>query len=175
MSFLLRVVDEMQEWGRPRLSDLFSRSPASSIEICKFEENEIDYNISFKYPKAETPSYVNKEEIHLEIKDYFKRKIDSYIMILRSAVDGMNRDLILIFKVIDEIESKKIVYKFVHQKPDVITIHCGYSNNTHCTIEENYNEIDMETLNEKNWSNFCSKVNAKKKKSRKSKKTTNQE
>lgn len=130
LSFLLRIIDEMQEWGRPKLSDLFSTAPQSSLEIEDFTETSIKYKIDFSYGR-DTPSSINRKEAHKNVKEYFRRKVNLYTMILRSAVDGKNRNFALEFSVIDGINaSKEVTYKFTHLTPQKIDIILKYPTNS---------------------------------------------
>lgn len=151
MSFLLRIIDEMQEWGRPKLSDLFSTTPISSLEINQFTQDSINYKINFYY-ESNTSQSVNKKEAHKSVKEYFKRKVNLYTMILRSAVDGKNRNFTLEFSVVDEIQSaKEVTYKFIHPTPQETKIILKHTNAKNQDLET---EIDMPDLEDKNWDDF---------------------
>jgi hypothetical protein len=131
MSLMLRIVDEMQEWGRPKLSDLFSLPLKSKLEICTFKNKIIDYKIEYEYERGTPPEGENIKKIHTFIKEYFRRKIDTYIMILRSAVDGKNRNLTLRFRVIDSVERNKgkiFTYDFVHENSNSVQIYISHKN-----------------------------------------------
>ncbi len=137
LSFLLKIIDEMQEWGRPSLSDLFITPPNVTFSIDKFEVKAIEYSILFSI-KYETK---DKNEIHKNIKEYFRRSINKYIKILRSAVDGKEREgdkLVLTLNVIDNIEGENR-YKFVHKNPQIILL----------TLNDA--EITLEDLAEDKW------------------------
>jgi hypothetical protein len=121
LSFLLRIIDEMQEWGRPKLADLFTKSLDSSFSIDKFEKNNIEYSIIFSQKQNSTDE---KSELHKFIKEYFRRKVKKYIMILRSAVSGKERatnKLVLTFNVMDKVEKEK-KYIFIHKTPETIIL-----------------------------------------------------
>jgi len=151
LSFLLRIIDEMQEWGRPSLSDLFIKTSDSSFSINTFTKNEIEYTIRFS---GESPTEAaDREQLHNNIKNYFKRCADKYIMILRSAVDGKERSddkLILTLNVVDETENE-IKYKFIHPNPKDIKLYVKgiESSNTDQV------EIKLEDINENEWTEFC--------------------
>lgn len=122
LSFLLRVIDEMQEWGRPKLTDLFIKPPLVTFSIDTFQKNNIEYSIRFSHKDSLQDE--DKIELHKNIKEYFRRKINKYIMILRSAVDGKKRHedkLTLTLNVIDEIEDE-FKYTFVHENPQKIML-----------------------------------------------------
>ena len=152
LSFLLRIIDEMQEWGRPKLNDLFIKTSDSSFSINKFTKNEIEYTIRFSLIDGITEDD-DKKTLHNNIKDYFKRCVDKYIMILRSAVDGKERaenKLVLTLNVVDETENE-IKYKFVHPNPKDIELSVKGIN----TLTRDYVSIELEKLNENKWDDFC--------------------
>ena len=126
LSFLLRIIDEMQEWDRPKLADLFMKTPATEFKIIEFKKDNIEYSINFRYDgDFESEDLM---EFHADVKEYFRRKINTYIMILRSAVDGKQRKFVLTFKVVAAARSKENTYKFIHKNPQEIT--CELDGNT---------------------------------------------
>lgn len=140
LSFLLRLIDEMQEWGRPKLTDLFIKSPEATFSYEEFKKDMIEYSIKFSYKDQMLKDAEKK--LHENIKEYFRRKIDAYITILRSAVDGKQRDFVLTFNVIDAISnSNEYKYKFIHKKSDDII------------YEFDDDEIGLEEL-DKDWDEF---------------------
>ncbi|PXF61866.1 MAG: hypothetical protein C4B59_01150 [Candidatus Methanogaster sp.] len=139
LSFLLRIIDEMQEWGRPKLADLFMKTPETGFKIIKFEKDDIEYSITFRYLGGVEPEDI--EEFHADVKEYFRRKINTYIMILRSAVDGKQREFVLTFNVVATV-SKENTYKFIHKNPQEIT----------CEIDGN--SVELPELDENNWDKF---------------------
>lgn len=152
LSFLLRVIDEMQEWGRPKLTDLFIKPPLVTFSIDTFQKNNIEYSIRFSHQDSLEDD--DKIELHKNIKEYFRRKINKYIMILRSAVDGKKRHedkLTLTLNVVDEIESE-FKYTFVHENPQKITLKL---------IDE---DITLTDLDVGNWDNlYKNKIKPRKK------------
>jgi len=151
LSFLLRIIDEMQEWGRPNLNDLFIKTSDSSFSIDKFSKNEIEYTIRFSVTDGITEDD-DKKKLHNNIKDYFKRCADKYIMILRSAVDGRERTedkLVLTLNVVDETE-KEIKYKFVHPNPKDIKL---YVKGIKPPVSSEVS-IELEQLDESDWDQF---------------------
>lgn len=159
MSLMLRIVDEMQEWGRPKLSDLFSLPPTSKLEICTFKNKIIDYKIEYKYEKSATlPEGEHLNKIHTFIKEYFKKKIAIYIMILRSAVDGKNRDLTLRFRVIDSVERNKgqiFTYDFVHEYSNSVQIYIHQKNQKE--IKESHKVVRMDVFDNE-WNRFVGEL-----------------
>ncbi|WP_407357159.1 hypothetical protein [Methanolobus sp. WCC5] len=161
LSFLLRIIDEMQEWGRPKLSDLFLTSPQEyNLNINWFEKDKIEYTIRID----NKPSELDDTTVHDFVRKYFKRKIDNYIKILRSAVDGDHREFTLIFNVIDSIEVKtkekdKIdyTYTFEHPNPKDIKIQLTITKNSRPVMEKK--DISLSILNEKTWDKFLQKAN----------------
>ena len=155
LSFLLKIIDEMQEWGRPSLSDLFIKTSDSSVSIDKFTKNDIEYTIRFSVIDGVTEPD-DKKKLHNNIKDYFKRCADKYIMILRSAVDGRERaedKLVLTLNVVDETE-KEIKYKFVHPNPKDIKL---YVKGIKPSVSGGVSEVSikLEQLDESDWDQFC--------------------
>jgi hypothetical protein len=122
LAFLLRLADEMQEWDRPKLSDLFSQPLDSTLFVNKFMPTCIKYTIQFSTGGMK----FDEKAAHKDVKNYFKRKIDDYIMIMRSAVDGKHREFTIEFTVKDEVESSdKYQYVFIHKNPKEISIKFG--------------------------------------------------
>lgn len=138
-SFLLRIIDEMQEWGRPKLTDLFVKPPQVTFSIDSFQLDRIEYSIRFSNIEK-----IQKEDIkglHESIKEYFRRKINNYIMILRSAVDGKKRNeekFILTLNVIDHVEDE-FKYTFIHHNPQKIELKLKDA------------DIKLDELDRKNW------------------------
>ncbi|VVB53825.1 Uncharacterised protein [uncultured archaeon] len=128
LSFLLKIIDEMQEWGRPKLNDLFIKPPKVIFSIDEFKIDEskkskIEYSIRFSLEDV-NPSEEDKKELHKNIKEFFKKNVKKYIMILRSAVGGIERaddKLVLTVNVIDEIETE-LKYTFIHNTPQNIIL-----------------------------------------------------
>lgn len=126
LAFLLRLTDEMQEWDRPKISDLFIQPLKSTLIVNKFEPTCIEYTIQFSSGGMKC----DEVEAHNNVKSYFKRKINDYIMIMRSAVDGKHRQFTLKLNVKDEIDAaNKYHYKFAHYTPDRVNIKFGKLNN----------------------------------------------
>lgn len=117
--FLLTIFDEMQEWGRPSLSDLFEKKPELVLLINNFNEKLVDFTIQIKYSIDLDEDEKNRE--HLNAKKYFIRKCEKIRRILRSAVDGGARDLTLRFKLSDEIDPSTKTYEITHVKPNDVT------------------------------------------------------
>lgn len=148
LSFLLRLIDEMQEWGRPSLKDLFIKTSDSSFSIDKFKKDEIEYTITFSEMVGITEDD-DKKKLHINIKDYFERCVNKYVMILRSAVDGKERKFVLTFNVVDETESE-IRYKFVHPNPSDIKL--SVKGIKQPLSEEVF--IKLKQLDESDWDNL---------------------
>lgn len=123
-SFILKAIDEMQEWGRPRLSDITKRGGTNTrLQINKFNETEVDYKITFEYPDEyyKIASNEEKEYSKTEVSEYFKIKCGEWMNVLRSAVKGANRNLILNFTVEYNIDENK-QFKLTHSNPLEIEI-----------------------------------------------------
>jgi hypothetical protein len=122
-AFLLTIFDEMQEWDRPKLSDLFEKTPDMNLTINNFDSNLVDYTINLKY----TPDFDDeqKKKEHKNALKYFKRKCEKIRRILRSAVDGKHRNFTLHFTLKDEISSATQILEITHVKSNNVT----YKNN----------------------------------------------
>ena len=102
------------------------KTPATEFKIIEFKKDNIEYSINFRYDgDFESEDLM---EFHADVKEYFRRKINTYIMILRSAVDGKQRKFVLTFKVVAAARSKENTYKFIHKNPQEIT--CELDGNT---------------------------------------------
>lgn len=115
---LLVLFDEMQEWGRPRLSDVFKRAiPTASLVINSFNESKVDYVIKFD---CERPSSFEEKELKNNVLKYFIRKSERFIKIFRSAVGGHPekdpRSIDLTFEVKDGIGTQSS-YKLMLPQP----------------------------------------------------------
>lgn len=140
-SFFLRIIDEMQEWGRPRLKDLFEPFPDCEVIINKIDveiPKKLDFTMQFAF-KGFQPTLNDEEyfQIKKTILEIFLSKAEMFIEILRSAVDGDKRDFVINFRVKDCTKSQKlqeeIEYYFYHAKPDEITFNL---NNNNATLED---------------------------------------
>lgn len=132
--FLLTIFDEMQEWDRPRLKDAFQKAPKSTLKIDNFVSGEFDssgaisvpgvikYEIEISYDGSSPLTPEESEKMQRDTEGYFERKRKKIKKILRSAVGGDDRNLKLIFKVIDatssQIESEKRTYTITHSTPE---------------------------------------------------------
>jgi len=124
ISFLLRIIDEMQEWGRPRLASLFEVIPDTRVEIDKLQANEFGFKVRFLPPAGANPSPEDLKRMHHAVWVYFKGKCETFVEILRSAVDGKNRDLRLAFSVSDEVEKhgSKTQFDFYQATPENMSV-----------------------------------------------------
>lgn len=125
-SFFLRIIDEMQEWGRPRLKDLFEPFPDCYVTINEIDvvkkPKKLDFTMQFSFEDTKLPSANELKQIKKSIKKIFLSKVESFIEILRSAVGGANRDFIIEFKVEDNTKTPGTKYCFRHEKPDKIIL-----------------------------------------------------
>jgi hypothetical protein len=122
--FLLKIVDDMHEWGRPRFADLFVVEPLeTSVRVDRFTTSEIEYSVTFK---TRSHAFVSKEKerIKLNILSYFMTRCEGLFMTLRSAVGPAERKVKVTFEVVDKIgdpEHPRIL-KIVHKSPDEIEL-----------------------------------------------------
>lgn len=119
--FLLTVFDEMQEWGRPRLVDVFKRGESSTeLTIRKFDGKTVDYKVTFNLEsKASEEERKNAEN---EVKIYCSAKRNKWLNVLRSAVGGELRDLTLNFEVEDKTAFKLKSYILKHPNPEEVKL-----------------------------------------------------
>lgn len=124
-SFFLRIIDEMQEWGRPRLNDLFEPFPDCKVIINSIdvdvEPKKLDFTMRFSFGDTRTPSSNELNQIEKSIKEIFLSKVEKFIEISRSAVDGAKRDFTIEFKVENHTKSAIKKYYFCHETPENIT------------------------------------------------------
>lgn len=115
--FLLTIFDELHEWGRPRLIDMFKMErPNTTVTVEGLNDTSIHYKITFTMD--------GEEEIRIkrEICEYFVRKCEKIRRILRSAVGGKYRNLTLTFEVSDKLGAEEKNYKIVHENPKNVKI-----------------------------------------------------
>lgn len=116
--FLLLVLDEMQDWGRPRLVEVFKKQiPESHLIINEMDATKITYTLRFR-------GATNNQDTHSEIEDFFRSKCKRFTEVLRSAVGGKLRNIRLVFNVVDEIDTEhKRPFKLKHYRPDQVEIY----------------------------------------------------
>jgi hypothetical protein len=121
--FLLRICDEMHEWGRPRLISMFGGTNLiPKVTIIKFTEEEIKYQVIFKDPRdGSTLSLKEKDDIKRQIQRYFKDKCERINKILRSAVGGGDRKIKLTIEVKNMLDTNE-TYSIIHSNPQNIQI-----------------------------------------------------
>jgi len=119
--FLLTIFDEMQDWGRPGLSDLFVYKPHKRIFVETLNRNQISYKIEYSDPKKHIKDD-EKTEITKYILETFERKCIKFRKILRGAVGGESRELILEFEIIDKISKPTRQYKIIHENPRDVSL-----------------------------------------------------
>lgn len=119
--FLLTIFDELHEWGRPRFIEMFEKGrPETTVEVENLSETAISYKFTLK--SSLTLDDSEKKRNSKEILKYFIRKCEKIKRILRSAVGGKDRNLMLTFELSDELEPDAKSYKIIHEKPDNIKI-----------------------------------------------------
>lgn len=127
-AFLLTTVDEMHEWGRPRLIDMFTRErPDTEVFVEDLNETAIHYKVELNYKDKGALSDQDRERMRGEACKYFVRKCQKIRMILRSAVGGELRkpksgksQLRLTLEVADKVNN--VNYKIIHGTPEDIEI-----------------------------------------------------
>lgn len=127
--FLMTIFDELHEWGRPRLIEMFEKEgPETIVTVETLNETAISYKFALK-PRL-TLGQSEKNRIRKEIREHFIRKCKKIRRILRSAVGGEHRELTLTFELSDELEAKVKSYKIIHERPDNVKI---FKNNKEIT------------------------------------------
>jgi hypothetical protein len=122
--FLLTVCDEMQEWGRPRLVDVFKRGESSTrLTINYFDDKSVNYRVTFYFRQDSKASEEERKNAKKEIIRYCIAKRIKWQNVLRSAVSGSKRELTLCFEVEDSTTAEKQTYLLKHVNPkDVSSI-----------------------------------------------------
>ena len=119
--FLLTACDEMQEWGRPRLVDVFKRGESSTkLAINLFDDKVVDYRVTFFFRQDSKASDEERKNAKREIIEYCLSKRNKWQNVLRSAVLGVKRELTLSFEVEDGTTAEKEVYSMKHENPSVV-------------------------------------------------------
>lgn len=124
-SFMLKLCDEMQEWGRPRLLDLTKRGGSNTfLHITEFSSNSVDYKVIFLGPNDHKPTKVDQENTRNEIEKYFVEKTRSWLKVLRSGVSPFKKRKIKVkFTFEDKTKPEKIkIYELKHTNPSKIII-----------------------------------------------------
>lgn len=122
--FLLTIFDEMQDWDRPGLTDLFTEKPEMNLIVHTLNETNVDFEIEIvNKNKRNKLSEKEKKSLELDILHYFERKCKKIRKILRSAVGGDSRNLHLKFSVVVRYESKIHEFNIIHANPEDVAIH----------------------------------------------------
>ena len=121
--FLLTICDELHERERPRFVDMFGKKAVKrSVTVQKLSANEIHYKVIFSWETARQLGDREKERMKAGVCNYFLDKFDKLSRILRSAVEGERRDLILTLEVENQLETPAKVYKLTHKTPEEVKI-----------------------------------------------------
>lgn len=123
--FLLTILDDMQEWGRPRFTELFVKVPKTGVTVEEFTDSAIHYIVELRPPDDLLTQLPEDEQKKIEqgAYKYFRRKCDWITRILRSAVGAEPRKVNVTFQVWDRlgIGSYKD-YKIIHKTPEDIEL-----------------------------------------------------
>ncbi|NHI84315.1 MAG: hypothetical protein EAX81_08455 [Candidatus Thorarchaeota archaeon] len=107
--FLLVLMDEMQEWDRPRPAMFRQENVLKArLEILTLNTEEVEFIVIFRGD--------DKDKHHEEVYEYAKRKFQKFLRILRCAVDSRGR-IKLKFHVEDATRSTPWRYILDHQSP----------------------------------------------------------
>ena len=118
--FLLTIMDDIHEWGRPRFRDLFDEPQEAEVEIVEFTTKEVHYKINLLPPQTSLSQGQLSKRAH-STHEYFRRKCDKLCRILRSAVNGEARDIKVTLEVADQVDGGTS-YKIVHENPQVVKL-----------------------------------------------------
>ena len=124
--FLLKIVDDMQEWGRPRFRDLFVEPPITSLKVKAFNTEEVHYLITFGSQDLSTLTEAEAKKFKRFARTFFARKSEALFMALRSAVVGLpKRHIKVTIEVLDNIGESNIHhrYKIIHKSPEDVEIY----------------------------------------------------
>lgn len=123
--FLLRIIDEMQDWGRPGLSDLFKNKPVVDLYVELLDKTNLSYKCVYRDDPSKLMDDKDRKEFAFFIKEEFIRKCGIFRKILRSAVGGDLRKLVLTFSIEDQISEPKddrLTYSFIHSTPKDVNV-----------------------------------------------------
>jgi len=131
--FLLTIFDEMQDWDRPGLTDLFKEKPEFNLIVHELSESKVNFEIEISKKDKVKISAKERATLEFDIISYFERKCKKIRKILRSAVGGDSRNIWLKFSVTVRYESDIHEFKIIHVNPEDVTI-C-YENEKHTWAE----------------------------------------
>lgn len=122
--FLLTIFDEIHEWGRPRFISMFEKDGLSTeVTVKSFSTDNIHYIVKFKRIGQGNLDKSRKRYLEVEVHRYFTRKCNKYRRILRSAVGGKSRNIILKLEVENELKDANYkLYELNYSHPEKIEI-----------------------------------------------------
>jgi hypothetical protein len=143
--FLLTIFDEMQDWDRPGLTDLFTEKPDLNLIVHELSDSKVDFEIEISKKTKHKLSGKERAALEFDIISYFERKCKKIRKILRSAVGGDSRNIWLKFSVTVRYESDIHEFKIIHVNPEDVTI-C-FENEKHTWTEFlNYKDTKEKAL-----------------------------
>jgi len=117
--FLLTIFDELHEWGRPRLIEMFGEEKLKrTVTVENLSETAIHYKFVFTCDTA--LGNEERQDLKKELRKYFIGRCEKIRRILRSAVGGKDRKLMLTFEVVDQLEAKAKGYMIIHETPETV-------------------------------------------------------
>ncbi len=121
-SFLLLLFDEVHEWARPRfLSMIEQKGLTTYVTLKKLTPKNVHYLVEFKSEKDDVLDTKRIKTFQLEILQYFIRKCNKYLRVLRSAVKDTSK-MRLTLEVLDSVTPTQKTYKYVHSNPQNVTM-----------------------------------------------------
>jgi hypothetical protein len=116
-SFLLLLIDEIHEWGRPRFISMIDQKGLNpSVTIKGLTKDSAHYVVTFKPEDNNKLEEQRKKQLDLEIIQYFLKKADKFRRKLRSAVNE-KRKILFTFEVENLLGESPITYIMVHIDP----------------------------------------------------------
>jgi len=120
---LLSIFDEMQEWDRPRLADLFmARIPETRLIVEHLSDTEIHYKVELRH--EDSLGEDERKYAKQDARRYFVKKCNRIRRILRSAVAEIDqpRELKLTFEVSHTVGPEIKDYKIIHETPQNVRV-----------------------------------------------------
>lgn len=98
---LLIICDDLQEWGRRKWSDLYSRSSSSSVEFSLVDYNRSLISVEYRF------ELTNSHDVSLHIKSFYKQ-FEKFRLLLRDGQDTVGRSFNLYFRYAISLTDKSI-------------------------------------------------------------------
>ena len=114
--FLLWVFDDMQQWSRPQISDLFNKDKLTSdLTINELTANSISYEIEIR--GGQDFDDEQKRAAKEKIEKWFAKSTERIRRVLRSAVGGELRELKLTYTLDYKVADLSQTLQIIHTNP----------------------------------------------------------